>query len=207
MPTRLLLLLIFVTGCAARPKPFAPWQPGGSVRAQLAERRAAVLDYLRAYREAEAYAADADGRPLSVFRDDQGRRCPMAELMFRSGHGELVDQLVAADNAERLARIVDGPVAAWMATSGLTRDEINIIQGLPEGPMELYGLAAQERDDGEAAALAAAERHRDVVALRDAMTTRLRGAEEQLRAEFETGVTAALLALPFDLPAEFAAAY
>lgn len=93
------------------------------------ERRQQMLAWLEEYEEAGVYPTDEQGWPQSVFRDANGVRCPMAELIYRSGRADLVDWVATHDNHLRLADVHDGPLADWMATSGLTRDEIVMVQG------------------------------------------------------------------------------
>jgi hypothetical protein len=100
--------------------------------AELGSRRAQMIDWLREYYERGVYPTDEEGNPLSAFKDVRGVRCPMAELMYRSGHGELVDAVAATDNKLRLAEVTDGPVYDWMLQSGLTVDEIAMVQGVME---------------------------------------------------------------------------
>lgn len=97
--------------------------------ADLAARREQMLASLHDYQVAGQFPTDASGMPRSVFRDDKGVRCPMAELIYRSGRADLVDAVVAEQNDIRLADVHTGPLADWMATSGLTRDEIIMVQG------------------------------------------------------------------------------
>ena len=142
----LLVSLVAVAGCshAAAVAPtmtptVAHVAPPTTSHAQLAahraEMRAQLIEWLGEYAEAGTYPTDANGWPLSVFRDANGVRCPMAELIYRSGHAELVEAVVASNNALRLADVQDGPLAAWMAESGLTRDEIIMVQGAANIPM------------------------------------------------------------------------
>ncbi|HEX5059667.1 MAG TPA: hypothetical protein VFV99_09925 [Kofleriaceae bacterium] len=88
-----------------------------------------MISWLRDYYEAGVYPTDEGGRPISVFKDARGVRCPMAELIARSGHEDLVDEIAAIDNKMRLADVKDGPVFDWMAESGLTIEEIAMVQG------------------------------------------------------------------------------
>jgi hypothetical protein len=88
-----------------------------------------MISWLRDYYEAGVYPTDEAGRPISVFKDARGVRCPMAELIARSGHEDLVDEIAAVDNKMRLADVKDGPVFDWMAESGLTIEEIAMVQG------------------------------------------------------------------------------
>lgn len=95
----------------------------------LAKQRATQLERLRAYLVSGQFSADDAGRPLSVFRDAQGRHCPMAHLMVASGRKDLVDEVVRTNNKLKLADVTEGPVWDWMVASGLTREEIVRIQG------------------------------------------------------------------------------
>ena len=192
MPTRLLLLIIFVTGCAARPRPgTAPWR-GDDPRAQLAARRAAAIADLHAYRVAEAYPAQPDGLPLSVFRDEQGRRCAMAELIFRSGGAELVDAVATLDNSLRLANVTDGPLMTWMLTSGLTRDEIIAIQG-----PDMYRVTIEPRTIMPAVGV-----YGSIADARADLTARLAALETSLTATTEASLDVAVASLPAPLLAQ-----
>jgi hypothetical protein len=102
------------------------------VHEALAARRAIAIERLHAYGEARVYPVDAEGLPTGVFRDARGVRCPMSELIFLSGRGDLVDQVVAENNRLKLADVHDGPLMAWMLESGLTQEEIIAVQGLME---------------------------------------------------------------------------
>lgn len=102
------------------------------INPDLSARRAEMLGYLADYTERGEFPTDERGLPLSVFEDSRGVRCPMAELIYRSGHPELVAAVVAEDNHARLADVHDGPVHDWMLGSGLTRDEIIMIQGIAD---------------------------------------------------------------------------
>jgi hypothetical protein len=130
---------------------------------EIAERREQMLAYLHDYQVAGEFPTDAAGMPLSVFRDDNGIRCPMAELIYRSGRGDLVDAVVAEKNDISLADVHTGPLADWMATSGLTRDEIIMIQGAPR-PWEYsnfqFELAPQETNGNNVRVAVARERVR-----------------------------------------------
>jgi hypothetical protein len=56
----------------------------------------------------------------------------MAELIYRSGRADLVDQVVATNNKLRLADVQDGTLHDWMMSSGLTIEEIAMVQGAAE---------------------------------------------------------------------------
>ena len=118
-----LLLLAVLSACGHQPEPVA------LIDADLAAKRVELLGYLAEYTERGVFPTDERGLPLSVFEDSHGVRCPMAELIYRSGHPELVAAIVAEDNHARLGEIHEGAVHDWMLGSGLTHDEIVMIQG------------------------------------------------------------------------------
>jgi hypothetical protein len=119
----LLLVSIVLAACHSTTAPASPSTP------DLAARRAQMLAWLHEYTRAGQFPQDAAGHPLSVFRDARGVRCPMAELIYRSGHGDLVDTVARTHNDLRLADVHDGPLYAWIVESGLTQEEIAMIQG------------------------------------------------------------------------------
>jgi hypothetical protein len=117
----LVLSLVSVASVASADK--------SSARAVLAARRAKVIERLHAYRMAEVFPTDASGMPLGVFRDANGVRCPMSELVFQSGRSDLVDAVVKLDNRIQFADITGGPLYDWLLQSGLTQEEAIQIQG------------------------------------------------------------------------------
>jgi len=119
-------LLVISLLLAACHTPAGPTSPTTS---DLAQRRAQMLAWLHDYSEAGKFPQDAQGHPLSVFRDARGVRCPMAELIYRSGHQDLVDQVARTHNDLRLADVHGGPLYAWIVESGLTQQEVAMIQG------------------------------------------------------------------------------
>ncbi|HTR54574.1 MAG TPA: hypothetical protein VMJ10_27975 [Kofleriaceae bacterium] len=123
---KILLSLTVLAACAAtHPTTTTP----NEVDPILAVRRAQMIQWLHEYDVAGVYPTDDTGMPLSVFQDARGVRCPMAELMHRSGRDDLVAMVVHANNALRLAEVHDGPLYDWMTSSGLTHDEIAMVQG------------------------------------------------------------------------------
>jgi hypothetical protein len=122
---------------------------------RLAALRAQQIERLVAYRAAGEYSSDAAGYPIGVFRDAAGRHCPMAHLIHLSGRDDLVDETVRTDNRLQLADVHDGPLLAWMLDSGLTQEEIVMVQGVMEPGLGWNGevilderaLIAQLRDE------------------------------------------------------------
>jgi hypothetical protein len=124
---RSVVFMTMVSACSTAKAP-APTIPTGEI-AELAARRAHAIQTLHAYREAGIYPTDDGGMPLSVFRDAKGVRCPMAELIHDSGRDDLVDAVAVTANDVRLADVHTGPLYDWMLHSGLTLDEIAMVQG------------------------------------------------------------------------------
>lgn len=122
-PTTMMILMTTIFGaCHAAP-------PSRRQTSELAARRANLIAWLHDYTEGGQYPTDEAGMPQSVFVDARGVRCPMAELIYRSGHPELVGAVAREHNAVRLAEVTDGPLHDWMVGSGLTPDEISLVQG------------------------------------------------------------------------------
>jgi len=182
-----LVILSLLVGCttsqAAPPVMPAPVAaaPSSANLLELAQRRATLIGYLHDYREAGLFPRDVTGMPASVFLDAQGVRCPMAELLHKAGRDDLVAAVAKEANTVRLADVHAGPLHAWMLGSGLTQEEISLVQGamnvsldwMPseEGSSILAGTAAVR------AKLEIAE-----IALRDNTATSLATAHKRLPA-------------------------
>jgi hypothetical protein len=123
----MLLVLAIVSGCSTTTMP-TPQAPTAAA-AELAGRRAQIIGWLHDYRVAGVYPTDAAGQPLSVFVDAKGVRCPMAELIHKSGRDDLVAAVQREHNAVRLADVHAGPLYDWMLASGLTQEEVALVQG------------------------------------------------------------------------------
>jgi hypothetical protein len=78
---------------------------------------------------AGVFPKDAAGHPASVFVDGSGIRCPMAELVHKSGRDDLVAAVQRENNTVRLADVRTGALFDWMLASGLTQEEIAMVQG------------------------------------------------------------------------------
>ena len=99
------------------------------VRRALAARRARSLDAFEAYQSAGAFPRNSyTSRPLNVWRDEGGHFCAAATIIKMSGQDELVDRVAEQSNFIRLADVKQGPLMDWILTSGLTQDEIALIQ-------------------------------------------------------------------------------
>jgi hypothetical protein len=163
------------------PKVSAAAHSKAAATAELATRRAQMIGWLHDYTEAGQYPTDDAGLPLSVFVDAKGVRCPMAELIFRSGHADLVDAVAREHNQVRLSAVDEGPLLAWMQSSGLTRDEINLIQGAADID---YGWLYEEAPSQE------------TILARGQLRGRLESAEQSLRMGTPHSLEVAVAALP-----------
>lgn len=138
------LALAFTTQASAEPTQRA------KLKKVLATRRAKNLAAFKAYVTAGVYPhnEEAPGE-LNIWIDDEGHRCAAAQMIWASGAHAMVEQQAAADNFIRLANATDGPLLDWILTSGLTHDEVVLIQRpfvgrpqRPEKPLVNWRLAA-----------------------------------------------------------------
>jgi hypothetical protein len=138
--SRLLLMITVFAGCAASHDAAATIPSPTDSVTTLAGRRAELIGWLHDYRVAGVYPADALGNPTSVFVDASGVRCPMAELVHKSGRDDLVDAVRQEGNGVRLSDVHVGPLYDWMLASGLTQEEIAMVQGAMNIEPNLGGL-------------------------------------------------------------------
>lgn len=100
-----------------------------AVRAALARAREANLVAFRAYQQAGVFPSNTyENRELNVWRDRDGHLCAAATIIDASGQHELVQRTAEQSNFIRLADVKQGPLMDWILTSGLTQDEIVLIQ-------------------------------------------------------------------------------
>lgn len=91
--------------------------------------RALRIARLKTYAAAGRFALnDASEGLRFVWRDREGRLCAMADLVDDSGRGDLVDQVAREDNQLQLASVTSGALFDWMLHSGLTVEEIQLVQ-------------------------------------------------------------------------------
>jgi hypothetical protein len=162
-----MVLALVALGCAGSPA--TPRVQENAQLAALAEAREQQLDRLHEYRVRGEYPTDAQGRPISVFRDEQGRPCAMASLIEQSGRTDLVDQVVRDDNTLKLADVQSGPLMDWMEGSGLTQEEVALVQGALEIDYSTFQFRTLDND------VVVVEAHNEV-------SRRLEAAERTLRA-------------------------
>lgn len=99
-----------------------------AVRQALAEARAKNLAAFRAYMRRGVYPSNThvDGF-ANVWRDDTGHFCAAATIM-KSGNEALALKVADENNSLRLADVTQGAVMDWILTSGLTQEELALIQ-------------------------------------------------------------------------------
>jgi hypothetical protein len=99
------------------------------VRAKLLENRRLNIARFHAYRVAGIYPSNVFTDSLTnVWRDQQGHFCAAATIIRKSGSIDLVERIAEDDNFFRIADVEQGPVMDWILTSGLTQEELVMIQ-------------------------------------------------------------------------------
>ncbi len=159
-----LVLVLSFFACASAP-PVASQPVAVDPSIPLLARRAEMIQRLHDYRIAAVYPLDAAGYPASIFRDPAGRMCPMASLIDQSGGHAIVDWVATHDNTLRLANVHAGPLMDWITTSGLTQEEIALVQGVMS-----YSMPRREPRNV-------------MVAMRAQIADKLAKVEQQLRAQ------------------------
>lgn len=91
--------------------------------------RARLLDELHGYwRTGQFPASDTPAGELPVFIDRRGVRCAVGLLVERTAEAGLVEAIDRRYHHARIAQIDAPRFAAWIASSGFTRDELAMIQ-------------------------------------------------------------------------------
>ena len=105
-------------------------RPTTHLSAAQAAARAASLDWLHAYWTAGEFPRNSHhlGERRPYFVDDAGRACAVADLIVQSGHGALADRVRAEHNFDRIAEMRSEGLVRWAHDSGLTVDELALIQ-------------------------------------------------------------------------------
>jgi hypothetical protein len=136
---RIACLSLLLAAACSRPDTPSREDPGTSktalgldraaIRAEFAAHRQQQLERLEEYAAAGEFPHDYTTAPsLHMFRDDAGRLCAVANLVHRDGRDDLVSATVRDHNDLAVADVHDGPMLAWMLTSGLTQEELARIQ-------------------------------------------------------------------------------
>ena len=102
----------------------------------IAARRAFVVEALRDYRERGDFGINRnyDGSRVPLFVDADGRRCAVAWLLDRSGHGDLTLAIHRRCNEAWVAELAADPaLQEWLAAHGLSAVEAARIQAPGSG--------------------------------------------------------------------------
>jgi hypothetical protein len=109
----------------------------------LARRRAHNVADFRRYRIRGVYPHNVvRSGPLNVWRDPDGHLCAAATMIDMDGEHALVKQVATTQNNLRLLDVTSGPLMDWMLTSGLTIEEIDMIQA----PMVMPNPRERQQD-------------------------------------------------------------
>lgn len=118
------------------------------VKKALEKRRAKNLAAFRQYRKAGVYPHNTFRfGPMNIWMDAQGHLCAAATMIAKDGKRELVDEIARTDNQIRLMNVTEGALLDWILTSGLTIEEIDMIQApmvMPEPEKSEYQLAQED---------------------------------------------------------------
>jgi hypothetical protein len=108
---------------------------GSPLERSLRDERSRALDRLHDYAIAGRFPRNLDSEGYAhEFLDADGVPCAVANLIWQSGHEDLVRSTAASRNDVVLSDVTTGPLADWILTSGLTREEVAFIQA-PAPPM------------------------------------------------------------------------
>jgi hypothetical protein len=117
-----------------------------ALRKALASQRKINLERFHAYRVKRVYPHNTyEPGQLNVWKDEDGHLCAVATLVHNAGLDNLVEQ-TAKDNFFKVADLTDGPVLEWALTSGLTQEELAMIQQPTEADIaQEEALARREK--------------------------------------------------------------
>jgi hypothetical protein len=71
---------------------------------------------------------DVRGKCSPVFIDEEEVDCAVASLMRASGWGDQAEAIARSNLHVRVEEVTDGPLHAWILRSGLTQDEVAMVQ-------------------------------------------------------------------------------
>jgi hypothetical protein len=118
-----------------------------AVKAALTKRRDHNLAAFHAYWKGGVYPHNTYRTgPLNVWRDADGHLCAAATMIAMDGHDVLAQKTGDANNNIRLLDVTNGELLDWMLTSGLTIEDIDMIQmpAFREPQVDQKTLAAED---------------------------------------------------------------
>jgi hypothetical protein len=114
------------------------------LREELAAQRAINLQRLHTYRVARVYPHNLYGEGRrNVWTDPDGHLCAVATMMEKGGQHDLVVRTAEEQNFVRISDLASGPLVDWVLVSGLTQEEVVMIQQPSQADIEM--MEAQER--------------------------------------------------------------
>jgi hypothetical protein len=187
------MLGLSVTATATAAPASAASAPNADVRAELAQRREELIVALHSYWMHGDFPVNIyQPKMVNIFRDQRGRLCAVANLVHASGHDELVDAQVKADNYIRLADLgTSGALADWILSSGFTREELVDLQGAGYLPMQNNINVNVNNEQLQLALDKMYTQQAPIVAERATLRARLATAEQKLRADSEKSLDVA----------------
>ena len=96
----------------------------------LAHNRRQQIKRIRDYMNRGRFPLNEGQSPdaVPVFVDRHDTRCAVAHLMHSDGKDTEVAQIVNANNLVRVGSVHDGDIVQWIRTSGLTQEEVAMVQ-------------------------------------------------------------------------------
>jgi HEAT repeat protein len=128
-------------------------RPTESLTKEQRARREAVLDALRAYRDAGHFPTNVDepGRGVPYFIDHEGTRCAMAAVFERTGAAALTWRLALDDNHAYLAAYADdAEFISWLDANGMTLEEVCYVQAPGSIDVPWSGVSGTDPSDPDA---------------------------------------------------------
>ena len=99
------------------------------LRKELAAQRKLNLKRFHEYRLARVYPHNTyQPGMLNVWRDDEDHTCAVATILLKGGLENVVNSTAVDQNFVRIADVTSGPLLDWVLTSGLTQEEVVMIQ-------------------------------------------------------------------------------
>ena len=123
------------------------------IRAALTIARAHNIAAFEGYVRRGSYPSNTFTTNIAnVWRDRDGHLCAAATMIDTSGAHALVKLVAEQNNFIKLADVKQGPLMDWMLTSGLTQDEVAMIQkpftpvAKPNAPVEQDSAITRNRE-------------------------------------------------------------
>ncbi len=107
------------------------------LRRALVEQRKVNLARFHEYRKKRVYPHNTyQPGMLNVWKDYDDHLCAVATLVHLDGRDDIVDSVAKDENFVKTANLTGGPLIDWVLTSGLTQEEIVMIQQPSEADVE-----------------------------------------------------------------------